>query len=247
MLQHWRWLTFLHWRYDPALIAKFIPPPLKLDTFDGSAWVGLTPFVLDGLRLPFSPAVPWISRFPETNVRTYVRGADGVRAVWFFTLEADRLLAVLAARAIYGLPYRWSRMRVDITDGRISYRSQRKWPFEKGFTDVAIEPGPVMPVGDLENFLTARYRLYSTRGRRIIFANIHHEPWTLRTGVILRLDQDLVQHSGLHRPQGEPTVHHSTNIAVRIGGLQWLPGAGPLNGAELNFDAKRTPGFSTRK
>ena len=222
MLQRWRWLTFLHWRYDPAAIAKFIPAPLKLDTFDGSAWVGLTPFVLDGLRLPLSPALPWISRFPETNVRTYVYGPDGVRAVWFFTLEADRLLAVWAARALYGLPYRWSRMRVDITDGRISYRSRRKWPFEAGFTDVAVQPGPAIESGEFENFLTARYRLYSTRGRRIAFANICHEPWHLRAAEILWLDQNLVQNSGLPRTRGEPSVHHSTNITVRIGGLRWL-------------------------
>ena len=112
MLQRWRWLTFMHWRYDAAIIQALLPELLTVDTFDGSAWVGLTPFVLAGLRLPFSPPVPWISRFPETNVRTYVRGPDGEPAVWFFTLEADRLLGVLAARALYGLPYRWSRMRV---------------------------------------------------------------------------------------------------------------------------------------
>ncbi len=222
MLQRWRVLTFIHWRYDPALLARFIPAPLTLDTFDGSAWVGLTPFVLDGVRLPYSPAAPWISRFPETNVRTYVRGPDGVRAVWFFTLEADRLLAVFAARALYGLPYRWSRMRVEISDRRIAYQSQRHWPFEAGFTDLAFEPGPAMPLGPLENFLTARYRLYSAKRRRLYFANIFHEPWPLRTGTLLRLDQNLVEHSGLRRPQGEPTVHHSPDIDVRIGSLQRL-------------------------
>lgn len=223
MLQRWRWLTFLHWRYEPAQLARFIPAPLKLDTFDGRAWVGLTPFVLDGLRFPFAPAVPWISRFPETNVRTYVRGPDGVRAVWFFTLEADRLLAVVAARALYGLPYRWSSMRVDRTETTIAYRSHRRWPFGTGFTDVAVQPGPPLQLGDLENFLTARYRLYSLRRGQLVFANIHHQPWPLRTGRILRLDENLVQHSGLSRPQGAPILHHSTDIAVSIDGLRRLP------------------------
>ena len=219
MLQCWRSLTFIHWRYAPAVIARLIPPPLQLDTFDGSAWVGLTPFLLDGLRLPFSSAVPWISRFPETNVRTYVRGPDGERAVWFLTLEADRLLAVLAARAVYGLPYRWSRMRIDIDDRRIAYQSQRHWPFGRGFTDVVVEPGPRVPLGPLENFLSARYRLYTWLRGRMAFAQIHHAPWPLRSARILRLDQTLVENSGVPRPTGEPVVHHSTELGVRIGRL----------------------------
>ena len=222
MLQHWRGLTFIHWRYDPAIIQALLPAPLQVDTFDGSAWIGLTPFVLAGLRLPFSPAVPWVSRFPETNVRTYVRGPDGERAVWFFTLEADRLLGVLAARAVYGLPYRWSQVRVEIDDGLIHYQSRRKWPFGTGSTNVTVEPGPAITSTDLENYLTARYRLYSLRRGQMVFAQIHHEPWTLRMARLLHLDQNLVEHSGVPRPEGRPVVHHSTDIAVRIGALQNL-------------------------
>lgn len=220
MLQRWRLLTFIHWRYDPAVIKPLIPPPLQLDTFDGSAWIGLTPFVLDGVRLPFSPALPWISRFPETNVRTYVRGPDGVRSVWFFTLEADRLIGVLAARLIYGLPYRWSRMRVDVSDEQITYQSQRHSVFGKGFTDVVFQPGKALPLGPLENFLTARYRLYALRRRSMVLADIYHDPWQLRTGSVSKLDQSLVENSGVPRPKGDVTVHHSTDIAVRIGGLR---------------------------
>jgi uncharacterized protein len=220
MLQTWRVLTFIHWRYDPALIARFIPKPLQLDTFEGSAWIGLTPFVLDGIRLPYSPALPWISRFPETNVRTYVKGPDGIRSVWFFTLEADRLLGVLAARALYGLPYRWSRMRVDLADSTIRYQSERNSPFGRGYTDVTIEPGSSIKPGPLENFLTARYRLYAKRRGALVAADIFHEPWSLRTARILHLDQNLVEHSGVPRPKGDITIHHSTKIDVRIGRLR---------------------------
>ena len=222
MLQRWRWLTFIHWRYDPASIQPLLPAPLKVDTFDDSAWVGLTPFVLAGLRLPFSPPVPWISRFPETNVRTYVRGPDGERAVWFFTLEADRLLGVLAARAFYGLPYRWSSMQVSVDGEQVTYRSRRKWPWGTGFSDIAGEPGPAIQSTHLENFLTARYRLYSQRRGQMLFAQIHHEPWTLRMARLLRLEQNLVECSGVPRPQGQPVVHHSTDLPVRIGRLQPL-------------------------
>ena len=49
-----------------------------------------------------TPALPWLSAFPELNVRTYVSPRDGKRGVFFFSLDAARLPAVLAARAMFG-------------------------------------------------------------------------------------------------------------------------------------------------
>src|SRR5689334_5835111 len=125
MFQGWYGLTFLHWRYRPQTIRPLVPPSLELDLYDGSAWVALTPFLLLGLRPPGLPALPWISRFAEMNVRTYVHGPDGERGIWFFSLEADRLAAVLGARISYGLPYRWAEMRVRDGAGGVEYESRR--------------------------------------------------------------------------------------------------------------------------
>ena len=86
MLQGWDNLTFLHWRYQPEIIRPMLPRKLELDTFDGAAWVGLTPFIVTRTRPPGLPSLPWVSTFPEMNVRTYVRGPDGARGIWFFSL-----------------------------------------------------------------------------------------------------------------------------------------------------------------
>lgn len=216
MLQSWRWLTFLHWRYDPELIRPLLPQQLTLDTYEGTAWVGLTPFVVRNLRPSRFPALPWISQFPETNVRTYVRGPDGERGVWFFTLEAGRLVAVIGARSLYHLPYRWARMRVRRKGQVVEYQSKRKRPFGAARTSVAIEVGGPMAAGNFDHFLTARYRLYTLALRRLAFAQIEHLPWPLQEGRVLRLDQDLVENSGVPRPRGEPAVHFSENIDVMI-------------------------------
>ncbi len=221
MLQSWERLTFLHWRYEAHQIRRLLPAQVTLDTFDGGAWVGLTPFELTNLRPPFAPAVPWLSRFPETNVRTYVRGADGEPGVWFFTLECARLAAVLGARATFRLPYRWARMSVGTMDGRVEYRSQRYRAAGNGETDIVIEPGEPMKAGDFDNFLTARYRLYAVAGGRLGFADIEHAPWPLQRGRIVRIEQRLVEHSGVPRPSGEPTAHYSKNVDVRIGRIRW--------------------------
>jgi uncharacterized protein YqjF (DUF2071 family) len=222
MWQTWKNLTFLHWRYDPGTIRAIIPPQLTLDTFDGSAWIGLVPFILAGVR-PFGlPATPWISNFPETNVRTYVLGADGEPGVWFFTLEADRLLAVLAARAWFKLPYRWAAMGVKSGDRLIEYKSTRKPPFGKGTTDIAIEPGALIDTQDLDHFLTARFRLYTVHKGRVGYAEIDHAPWPLQTGRVLRLNEDLIVSSGVPPPAGEPLVHFSRELHVKVGPLRWF-------------------------
>ena len=223
MLQVWRTLTFLHWRYDPAAIARTLPPGLTLDTFDGSAWVGLVPFVLSGVQPYGAPALPWISRFPETNVRTYVRSADGERGVWFYTLEADRLAAVLVARTWYHLPYRWAAMQVERRpSGIVAYRSRRSSLFGQGRSDIEIAIADPMQATDLDHFLTARFRLYAASKGRVAFAQIEHDPWPLQSAKIIRLDETLMENSGVARPVGEPLVHYSEHLAVKAGALQWI-------------------------
>jgi uncharacterized protein len=222
MYQRWRRLTFLHWRYDPDRIEPFIPAPLKLDTFDGAAWIGLVPFEITDLRPAWTPVLPWISRFPETNVRTYVRGPDGGRGVWFFTLEAERLIAVIAARTFYHLPYRWAAMEVAQTDNMVRYSSDRKRLFGRGRTDIVVEPGASVSSGAVENFLTARFRLYSVAGPRLLTAPIEHDPWPLQSAKVWRLEEDLVSECGLSSPQGEPLVHYSADLRVKIGKINQI-------------------------
>jgi len=222
MLQVWRNLTFLHWRYEAATIARTLPPGLTLDTFDGSAWIGLVPFVLAGVQPYGFPALPWISEFPETNVRTYVRDADGQSGVWFYTLEAARLPAVMLARTWYHLPYRWAAMQVHRQGSQIEYLSRRSRLFGKGNTDIAIEIADPMETTDLDHFLTARYRLYAAAGNRLAYAQIEHEPWPLRAGTVTRLNEDLIENSGVPRPKGMPLVHYSEELNIKAESLRWI-------------------------
>ena len=152
MSQTWRRLTFLHWPYKPALVQPLLPPGLVLDTFDNAAWIGLVPFEIHNLR--------GIPHFPETNVRTYVIGPDGSRAVWFFSLDAARLAAVLGARIAYHLPYFWAKMRVISQNGTIHYRSRRKRPHSVSvMADIVVKPGERFgseELGDRDRCLTAR-------------------------------------------------------------------------------------------
>jgi uncharacterized protein len=112
MYHQWNWIAFLHWRYPAVVVESLLPRGLTLETFDGSAWVALTPFLMEGVRGPGLPTVPWLSRFGEINVRTYVHDERGRSGIWFLSLDAALLPAVLAARLGYRLPYFWSAVRV---------------------------------------------------------------------------------------------------------------------------------------
>jgi len=92
MYQHWRELTLLHWRYPVAEVQALLPAGLTVQEFDGSAWVGLVPFQMDRVRAPFLPPAPWLSRFPETNVRTYVTAPDGKVANWNLELASPNMM-----------------------------------------------------------------------------------------------------------------------------------------------------------
>jgi uncharacterized protein YqjF (DUF2071 family) len=207
MYQAWRNLTFLHWRYPAEVLQTHLPAGLRIDTFDGSAWLRIAPFLLE-LRL---------SAFPETNVLTYVRGPDGESGVWFFSLDAARAAAVAGARLAYGLPYMWSRMRVHTGGRRAEYESARRWPDRRGMTRIAVERGEKIEAGELETFLTARFRLYSLRRGRLIFAQVQHAPWPLESARLISLEQTLTDTLGLPRPEGAPLVRFSPGVEVQAG------------------------------
>lgn len=221
MYHRWDRITFLHWRYPPEVVQPMLPPELRVETFDGAAWVGLTPFLMRGVRAPAVPALPWLSEFPETNVRTYARDGRGRTGIWFLSLDAARLPAVLAARATYALPYHWSRMSVRHDDDLVGYRCRRRWPGPVGRRcDVDVRLGPPLTEAErdpLAHFLTARYRLFTRIGGRLAAAEVEHPDWPLRHVEPLRLDQDLLVGAGLPAPDGAPLAHASPGVPVRVG------------------------------
>jgi uncharacterized protein len=223
MYQHWRRLTFIHWRYPTDSVQRLLPAGLTVQTFDGSAWVGLIPFLMDQVRAPGVPAMPWLSRFPETNLRTYVQAPDGTTGIWFFSLDASRLPAVLAARAGYRLPYFWSRMSVRASASTYRYRSLRRWPEPSGQRCAAdVRLGEPMVATELEFFLAYRFRLYTVIAGRLASAPAEHPPWPLRRAELEQLDEGLTVAAGLPAPGGAPLVHASPGVAVRIGLWRWL-------------------------
>ncbi|MBF8185749.1 DUF2071 domain-containing protein [Nonomuraea sp. K274] len=225
MYHRWSKMTFIHWRYPPALVQSLLPDFLTVESYDGDAWIGLTPFLMEGVRVPFTPAAPCLSRFPETNLRTYVRDARGRSGLWFLSLDAGSLPAALGGRTGYGLPYFWSDMSVS-DDGTLTrYTSRRRLPGPCGARcDVTAETGSPLAEGEcdeLAHFLTARFRLFTRVAGRPASAAVEHPPWPLHRTRLAHLDQDLLQSAGLPAPDRPPVVHASPGVQVRVGMWRW--------------------------
>jgi uncharacterized protein YqjF (DUF2071 family) len=216
-VQDWRSVTFLHWDYDPDAVAALLPEGLVPDTYDGRAWVGLTPFKVRNFRVPPAPPLPYLSDYPETNVRTYVRGPNGVDGLYFFTLEVDSLATVLSVRPGLGIPYRWAAMAVGETpDGAARYESRRRTDPTVGHT-IEIRPGGELARSDLTTFLTGRWRAYTRIAGRLVTMPVAHQPWPLREATVVRLDETLIADCGLVRPDRPPLVHWSPGVDARFG------------------------------
>ena len=180
VLQRWQAVTFLHWSYDPAVVQRLLPPGLTVHTHCGLAWVGLAPFLLWDFRPPGVPAIPWLSSFPETNIRTYVLDSRGRDGLWFLSLDAASLVTVASAQASLWLPYHWAAMTVE-RGSKLTYRSCRRWPPTAGH-HIVVEPGsPMVPeaLGERDHFLTGRWRAFTRIAGRLADIPVKHQPWPL--------------------------------------------------------------------
>src|SRR5690349_5684736 len=162
MTQTWNDLLFAHWPVDRQTLRDRVPASFEVDLFDGQAWIGVVPFHMTNVTPRLVPALPWISAFPELNVRTYVR-VDDKPGVFFFSLDAGNPLAVGAARTLLNLPYFTADMTVDVGATQITYSSRRKSPSPAEFRATYRPRGARKPpvAGTLEYFLTERYCLYA--------------------------------------------------------------------------------------
>ena len=227
MTQRWNDLLFAHWPIPAAQIAPLLPDGLAVDTFDGSAWFGVVPFWMDQIRFHGLPAIPGLSRFPELNLRTYVREPhSNLAGVYFFSLDAGNPLAVAYARTFYRLPYYWAKMRIDHCDNReFCYTSERRFAKHPArFRARYRSLGQASDKHGLEQFLTERYALYASHPSGALFkGNIHHLPWPLERAEAEFEINELPAAHGIVLPDTKPLLHYSRELVVYVWSLEQIP------------------------
>ncbi len=220
--QEWQSLLFAHWAGPSQDLRAIVPKQLELDTWEGKAYVGVVPFLLRNMTPRGVPSIPVLSHFAEINVRTYVT-YKGIPGVYFFSLDAANLSAVLGARFAYALPYYHAKFRVRVKQDEVRYESrrmQRPRPAEfKGEYRPFGESLPWRPPNEsLERFITERYCLYAVSKRHVYRTVVHHLPWPLQPASAEIRVNSMAETLGL-RLEGDPLLHYSKFIKV----LTWLP------------------------
>ena len=210
MTQTWNDLLFAHWPVDAAAVRERVPKSFDQDLFDGQAWLGIVPFHMTNVAPRFVPALPWVSAFPELNVRTYVRVGDKP-GVFFFSLDAGNPVAVGAAKTLLNLPYYSAEMTV--TPGEtIRYHSRRLSDphpqFQGTYRGLGDRRPP--PRGTLEHFLTERYCLYAVDHTFHAYRlDIHHPVWTLESAEAQIAVNTMADAAGIRLPPMAPLLHFS--------------------------------------
>jgi uncharacterized protein len=223
MGQSWEHLLFAHWPLHPDAVRAIVPSELPLDTFDGAAWLAVTPFIVRGLHFRRAPPIPGLSSFPEINVRTYVVVADQP-GVYFLSLDAGSRFAVAGARRRYLLPYFLAEIAARRANSAIEYHSRRT-STEGAPASFEASYGPrgnsyEAPPGTLEHFLTERYCLYTLdEARRPWRAQIHHPPWSLQSAAAEIRWNTMADPHGVHL-DGEPVLHFARRQDVVIWPLE---------------------------
>lgn len=225
MGQAWRSLVFLHWAVDPAVVAPLLPRGVVPDVLGGWTYVGLVGFWLQDGGLGRGPAVPWLGSFAEVNVRLYSIDAAGTRGVVFRSLETTRLLVALGARATFGTPYMWTRIRAVDRPEEVSYETSRRLPGPRGAGGrFAVRPGAkIERPSPVEHFITARFGLHTRWLGRTLYIPNHHTPWPLHTAELLDLQDSLVAAAGFGGLTGRPpdSVLYSPGVRTEFA-MPWV-------------------------
>lgn len=219
MYQRWIDLLFLHWEWDPGAVQATLPPGLEVDTWRGTAWIGLVPFLMRGVRPRGLPAVPWLSDFHEMNVRTYVRDRHGRPGVWFYSLDCTQPVAVRIARAVFSLPYMDAAMS---GSGPAGYECRRAGTRETTrLTYVAAGPERPAEEGTLEEFLVERYRLFAWKKPRLLTGEVWHTPYRISPVKWSGEPAPAMRQAGFD-PQGRAPAHAvcASGVEVKVFGIE---------------------------
>jgi uncharacterized protein YqjF (DUF2071 family) len=219
MYQSWQRLLFAHWPISASQLRDKIPSELAIDEYDGTAWIGVVPFRMANVRFRGLPQIWGTNRFPELNLRTYVK-KDGYAGVWFFSLDAANPLAVIGAKIAFHLPYYLARMSIQENQSQTRYESRRKG---------AEFVGDYLPTGEiqdyaadsLETWLTERYCLFAADGHDKVYrGDIQHQRWPLQPAEADISINTIAAASGLVLPDTKPHLLYAESIDV----LAWYIG-----------------------
>ncbi|MBM3208635.1 MAG: DUF393 domain-containing protein, partial [Chlamydiae bacterium] len=130
-------------------------------------------------------------RFYECNLRTYVRVGNKT-GVYFFSLDADSILEVLGAKAIFHLNYRYRKIQFSLQKGYYDFAMENPLnPHKKTHIRLKISK-KIEETSPLIQFISDRYS-YFVRNKNHIFEGIvEHKEWRFHEADVLKIETNLL-------------------------------------------------------
>jgi uncharacterized protein YqjF (DUF2071 family) len=196
--QRWCSVAFVHWPVRPERVAGMFPPGTRPDVYaDGFTYVGLVPFEMRAAGFGAARPVPYFGNFLETNIRLYSVDDADRHGVLFRSLDCSRLAMVPSARATLGIPYTWSRIRLQRDEDVVRYDCTRRLPRRGLRSHLVVRVGGETAATDLEVWLTARWGAHTRIARRTVWVPNEHDAWPVHSAEILELRDELLWASGV--------------------------------------------------
>lgn len=224
LLQSWENLSFLHWRVDKEILIQHIPRHLTLDLYRNEAYIGIIPFMMKNVRPRWGVSIPFISNFPEFNIRTYVKFKN-IKGVFFLTLDAQSIITRIYASNFFHLPYRYSRGFVKRKSSTFFWKSDRLLgDYGLEGSCKGIEEDQYAVKGSLDEFLLERYFLFTYDQKKIKKGFIHHKKWKFKKAKPKIIKNDFLKSFslGIKNVFSPDCCHISDGVKVKAWALEDL-------------------------
>ncbi len=162
----WRKLIMANYEIEPAILQPLLPAFTTLDFFEGKTYVSLVGFLFDKVRLK-GIRIPFHTRFPEVNLRFYVRYRQGnhwKRGTVFVSEIVPKPAISFVANTLYNEHYSTMPMRYSWLQKEGCWHIDYKWKYKNDWQHISVvadEEKMDIPAGHFNEFITEHYWGYN--------------------------------------------------------------------------------------
>jgi uncharacterized protein YqjF (DUF2071 family) len=218
IFQRWKDVIFLHYKASAQEIQKLVPFPL--DLYEGAAVISIVPFQMDRIRFPFLPWIPGVSKLWELNLRTYVT-VNGVKGVFFFTLDTDSLIGEKIARSFFHLPYHLSSISAKVQNKEY-YINHNRGDYSFELKGSMGEERKSLP---FELWTLERYHLFLKHKEKCYQGTVTHRPWPLQDLKITMIEDQFSRMLGPNLKLKFIASSYTKDISVWFAPFKQVPAA----------------------
>jgi uncharacterized protein YqjF (DUF2071 family)/predicted DCC family thiol-disulfide oxidoreductase YuxK len=186
----WDDLVFLNYPCKPELIQKLLPKGMLVDLFENKAYLTIAPLTMSNFSL-YSCKFLFQKQFYECNLRTYVQVGKKT-GVYFFSLDADSVLEVFGAKAIFRLNYRYRSMKFSLKKGYYDFsmknplNSKEKTHIRLHISKEKKDPTPLI------RFISDRSSYFVTHKNHLFEGIVEHMDWQFHKANVVKVETDLL-------------------------------------------------------